>query len=202
MFLKILRIPEVYISLILLLLASPFIINAGLKLQAILHENKYIEAQKEMHKAKSALTIIWADAGVDTLQELIIHPEFTDFETTVKEHTELCYDLMKNGRDATSRKLSGRKKKLRWSYVDLNLDPWGNPYQFFCGTLKDLESMDITQLVSYRYLYRTGDTELYFASDNKVGVFIFSLGGNGKSEQGKTTLGQGDDMGTWGRGYP
>ncbi len=182
-------------------------------------------AQARMSKAVAevrgidlAMTKLLADSGKSKFGHFWTWNAYpASFEEATKIYSDVFYELLRKGRDAqvnVSPNVTLKAdvlKKLGTSYMDLNMDPWGEQtYQFFVGPLAEINSHYFRSYRGEGYVYdATAKADLDAkmkgnpAPDNVAGfpaprdlpAYVFSLGENMTGDQ--SDFGGGDDINNW-----
>lgn len=167
--------------------------------------------------ADVALAMVLADGEAREFSTLFADPQSlvgNSVKETIRRQSAAAVDLLRNGRNAAGLKPE-RARKLGMRYIELGDDPWGHPYQFYFGPLREpnaqlFRSYRGPDYVEYMKKYgredeleqdlpkAEGDTpSAPCVSD--LPVYIFSFGKNGQPDQLPWGGNGGDDLNNWDR---
>lgn len=180
------------------------------------------KAVAEIRGIDLAATKMLSDSGKSKFSHFWTGAIAGNFQSATQIYTKVFYELLRRGRDAD---FSGTgltlkddvKRKLGTSYMDLNMDPWGEQkYQFFVGPLMGAAWIYVP-FRSHRddtgnddYVYNTAryndaqakmpgnppaDNVAGFPAPRDLPLYIYSMGENLTSDQ--VDLGGGDDINNW-----
>ena len=110
-----------------------YIVFYQLVMAPFLQAAEITKARAEVMNAQVALEGMLSDAGVTSFPLLFADFQEHERSTTdsqVSHHTEIMYDLLRNGRNASVELAPQKRQLLGSSYLALMNDPWENRYQF------------------------------------------------------------------------
>lgn len=189
-------------------------------------EGRKAKAVAEISNLNTAVTKLLADSGKSKFGHFwtwSIDPTTLPLNETTDIYSDVFYELLRRGRDADISDYAGKiafkpdvLKKLGTSYLDINMDPWGeNEYKFFVGPLA-AATFSYVPFRAYRskddgteYIYNSAafteaqakmrgnppaDDKPGYPAPRDLPIYIYSFGENMQSDQG---TGGGDDINNW-----
>jgi hypothetical protein len=156
----------------------------------------------EMQGAELAIIAMMVDADRNSLSDFMPDSSGMTLSERMALHTQVCYELLSNGRDADYDGRPDFVELLGSSYMELGADPWGNEYLFLAWPPEKGDAEESPELISYALNIRgciRGPVETQIAPPDKQ-VYILSMGKNGRLDQDREDSSDGDDLGNWGRG--
>lgn len=121
---------------------------------------KMAKAVSEIRNVDLALAKLSTDVEWPFRKVFLWNPPFPNsldnIQKVIEVYTQVFYEVLRRGKDANLDSLgvtinARAKEKMATSYMDIGLDPWGERYRFFLGSLSRIEAIyHIYPFRSYR----------------------------------------------------